>query len=214
MRLNIILLIILTAGITACAATTSVSGAWVKPEAKGSSIERALIVTLATETSRRRQFDTELSRRIGNNGTIVIAASSLLDPDVKITRPLIEQMVIDNNIDGVIVTRVTKRKVVPELITSKTDSKTYRSTGQAYGPFENDNTFNFIQYDYKADINTRDYTVAKYDMKVTTEVYEVLEGTVIYRLDTVVRNQTDISSMINKVAKKVGRKLRRAGLTQ
>jgi hypothetical protein len=214
MRLNVILLVILTAGITACAARTSVSGTWVKPEAKGTSIERALIVTLASKTSRRSQFDSELSRHIGNDGTIAIAASALLDPGIPLTRALVEQMVIDNNIDGVIVTRVTSRRVVPESITSKTDSKTYRSTGQPYGTFETDSTFNFVQYDYKPDINTSDYMIAKYDLTVTTEVYEVQQGTIVYRLDAVATNQTDVSSMINTVANKIGRKLRGAGLTR
>ena len=214
MRVKLILLVIAAAGLVACAGRTSVSGTWEDTEARGQHLNRLLIVTLARDSSRRRQFDSELRRRLSSDNTTLFTASSLLDPNAEITRAMVEKLVLDNNIDGVIVTRVTKQRMVPKEITSKTDSKVYRSTGQAYETIYTNNTFNFVQYDYKADIDTKDYTVPIYDLTLTTDINETKDGKTIYRIVSVAKNQSELSDMINTLTRKIARQMKRAKLVK
>ncbi len=212
MKVKLILLLILSACLAACAGKTSVSGNWQDENIRGQKFKKVLIVTLARESSRRQQFNSELIGNLTGVRSTAIAASSLLDPKTEITRDVIKELVVANNIDGVIVTRVTEQRVVPKEITSKTDAKSYRSTGQAYGQFETDNTFNFVQYDYKPDIDTKDYTVANYNITLSTEVYEASDGKMIYHIDSIAENQRDVSKMVNTLAKKIAKQLRRKQL--
>ncbi len=214
MRAKLILLFILSVGASGCAGNISVSGKWEDPEARGDSLSRVLIVTLARDSSRRTQFDTELALRLRNDNTQVFIASKILDPRIEITRPVIEQLVAENAVDGVIVTRVSEQRVVPKEITDKTDEKRYRSTGQAYGSMDADSTFNFVQYDYKSTIDTKDYTVLKYDLTLATDVYETTRGEIIYEVISQATNQSEPSKMINKLAEKISKQLKRTGLLQ
>jgi hypothetical protein len=214
MRAKLILLVIATAGLVACAGTTSVSGTWEDTEARGQGFNRLLIVTLARDSSRRRQFDSELRRRLSGDNTTLFTASSLLDPNVEITSAMVEKLVLDNNIDGVIVTRVTKQRMAPKEITSKTDSKVYRNTGQPYDAIHPNNTFNFLQYDYKANIDTKDYTVPIYNLTLTTDINETKDGKTIYRIVSVAKNQSELSDMINTLTRKIARQMKRAKLVK
>ncbi|MDG2154881.1 MAG: hypothetical protein P8M26_02940 [Gammaproteobacteria bacterium] len=212
MRVKLILLVIAAAGLVACAGRTTVSGTWEETEARGERFNRLLIVTLARDSSRRRQFDSELRRRLNGNTTTLFTASSLLAPNAEITSAMVEQLVLDNNIDGVIVTRVTEQRLAQKEITSKTDSKVYRSTGQLYESIYTDNTFNFVQYDYTADIAAKDYKVPVYDLTLTTDINQTKNNKTIYRIVSVAENQTDLSEMINTLTRKIARQIKRAKL--
>jgi hypothetical protein len=212
MKVKLILMLILSACLAACAGKTSISGNWEDEKVRGQKFKNVLVVTLARESSRRQQFNSELVGNLTGVRSTAIAASSLLDPKTKITRPVVKELVIANNFDGVIVTRVTEQRVVPKEITSKTDAASYRNTGQAYGEFETGNAFNFVQYDYKSDIDTKDYTVANYNLVLSTEVYETNDGKMIYRIESTAENQRDVSKMINTLAKKITKQLRRTQL--
>lgn len=214
MRVKLILLVIAAAGLVACAGRTTVSGTWEETEARGERFNRLLIVTLARDSSRRRQFDSELRRRLSGNTTTLFTASSLLAPNAEITSAMVEKLVLDNNIEGVIVTRVTEQRMAQKEITSKTDSKVYRSTGQPYEAIYTNNTFNFVQYDYTADIAAKDYKVPIYDLTLTTDINQTKSGKTIYRIVSVAENQSDLSEMINTLTRKIARQIKRAKLVR
>lgn len=212
MKVKLILLLILSTCLAACAGKTSVSGNWEDQKIRAQKFENLLIVTLARNSSRRQQFDIQLVGNLSGANSTAIAASSLVEPEIKITRAIVEELVVTNNIDGVIVTRVTEQRVVPKEITSKTDSQVYRNTGNSYGSFETGNTFDFVQYDYKPEIDTKDYTVANYNLILSTEVYETSDGKKIYHIESTAENQRDVTNMINTLSKKIAKQLRRTKL--
>jgi len=211
MQLKTFFMLILAASLAACAGRTTVNGSWEQGVTKNQKFSDVLVITLARDSSRRQQFEDEMINNLSGTRTRATAGTDLIDPSTKITREMVEGLVTEHRFDAVIVSSVKEQVVVPKEITSKTDAKNYRSTGQSYGTFgEADRTFNFVQYDYKDEIDTKDYVVAKYTLILTTEVYETSDGKMVYTATSTAENQTDPSKMINSLAKKTSRQLRRS----
>jgi len=203
--------------VAGCASNINVTGAWEPAADKRKQYSRVLVVTLAGDSTGRQQFNTALLSNIRSAGGEAWSAQTLAGNDAIVTRELVEEMVADNNADAVLVTRVVKQKVRAKEITEQTDSASMRSTGSQYsgdyGTFGSDSTFNFVQYDYKPEIEADDYIVAEYKIELSSSVYDVSKGEVpVYTITSKAEKQTDTSKMITSIAKSVADRLRSAGL--
>jgi len=206
-----IALIVVTV-ISGCAAKTSVVGNWEPGVAKNQQFKKVLVVSLASKSARRQEFEDALVANISGVRIEAISAQSLMNEDTVMERDVVVELVKQTGADSVLVTRVTDQVVKPKEITEKQDAASVRGNsstyGDPYGDFGDGSSFNFVQYDYKANIDTKDYVVAEVTLRLQSEFYDVRTAQPIYRVDSFAEGQTEPSKMINELAKKIGRNLR------
>jgi len=204
-------------GIGACTkATTQVSGQWEPNAVKKDRYSKVLVVSLASKSARRQEFENGLVAAISGVRTEAFSAQYLVTEDTVMDRETVSKLVKETGADSVLVTRVTDQVIKPKEITEKTDSANVVGTSdrfnEPFGDFGSGSTFNFVQYDYKENIDAEDYLVAEMKLALESEFYDIRTGLPVYKIIAVAEHQTETSKMIADLSKKIGNKLRGSGL--
>jgi len=210
-----IMLLLTAAVVSGCSsARTSVSGSWDDDDFRSTKYSRILIVTLAADAEGRQQFNSALTRNLRDKGVEAWSILSLADSKTVVTRELVQELASDKQSEAVLVTRIVNQEVTAKEITEKKDSAVSRGTysGDIYGDLSTGSTFNFVQVDYKPDIDAEDYIVPELSLGLSTTLYDVATEAPVYTIDSRAEKYTDTSKMINQLAGKIAGGISGAGL--
>ena len=200
-------LLLLGAGwLSASPSHADVTGAWSDNVSRDQSFSRVLIVGISPDVNQRCPFERALASKIKSANTVAIVSCDAMPLNTPLTRESIEAAVAAKNADAVLAT---------SLISKSWDVKdggTHDTRGGAYYK-ATDSYYGVYGTVVAADFQTSEsITTIKGEAHVTSKLYETRGATVVYTVDTEVRNIESRGEGLAAVTAPIGKKLRKDGL--
>ena len=200
-------LLLLSAGwLSASPSHASVTGAWSDNVSRDQSFLRVLVVGISPDRNARCAFERALASKIGSATTVAIVSCDVMGVDDPLTRESIEAAVASKNADAVLTTSLISRSWdAQDGGTSDTRGfANYKATDSYYGVYGTV---------VAADFHTAtSITTVKGEAHVTSKLYETRGATVVYTVDTKVRNIESRSEGLAAITAPIGKRLRKDGL--
>ena len=200
-------LLLLSAGwLSAAPSHASVTGAWSDNVSRDQSFSRVLVVGISPDRNQRCAFERSMAAKIQSATTVAIVSCDAIDANDALTRESIEAAVAAKNADAVFATSLIARAWdVQDGGTYDTrGSAIYKATDAYYGVYGTV---------VAADFQTQgSITTVKGEVHVTSKLYETRGATVVYTVDTKVRNIDSRSEGLAAITAPIGKKLRKDGL--
>jgi hypothetical protein len=181
----------------------AVSGSWSDNVSRDQSFSRILIVGISPDRNRRCAFERNLASKIRSADTVAIVSCDAMAPTAPLTRESIEAAVADKNADSVLATSlISKSWDVKEGGTRDTRGDAYyKATDAYYGVYGS-----VIAADFQT---SAPITSVKGKVHVTSKLYETRGATVVYTIDTKVRNIESTDEGLAAIATPIGKRLRK-----
>lgn len=187
-------------------ASATVKSAWVDKAARGKTFSRILVVGVSPNVDQRCPFERNLASRLKSESTVAMASCDVVAEKNPLTRESIEAAVAAQNADAVIAT---------SLISKAWDVKeggTYDSRGGAYYK-ATDAYYGVYGTVIAADFQTSTpVSMLSGEAHITSKFYETQGQTVIYTLDTSVKNVSSNEAGLIEITLPIGKRLRKDGL--
>jgi hypothetical protein len=187
-------------------ASASVKSAWVDKAARGKTFSRILVVGISPNIDQRCPFERNLASRLKSESTVAMASCDVVAEKNPLTRESIEAAVAAQNADAVIAT---------SLISKDWDVKqgnTYDSRGGAYYK-ATDAYYGVYGTVVAADFQTTaPVSMLNGGAHITSKLYETNGKTVVYTLDTTVKNVSSQEAGLIEITSPIGKRLRKDGL--
>lgn len=200
-------LVVLSAGwLAAPMSHAAVKGKWSDDVSRDQSFSRVLVVGITPSRNQRCQFERALASLMRSADTVVLVSCDLLPPEAPLTRESIEAVLGSENVDAVLATSLIDRAWERQeggTRDSRGDAM-FKATDAYYGPYGT-----VIAVDFQT---SDPVTIVRGRVEVTSKLYETQNATVIYTLDTKVRNVETTSGAILAITGPISDKLRKAGL--
>jgi len=103
-RINILVVILFTAWMSACTPPTKVTGSWTRMDHEPATFNKIVVLGIGHNSENRRIFEDEVETRLEARGYPVIAALDLLPPNAAIgtiTKDIVNEIFISADIDAV-----------------------------------------------------------------------------------------------------------------
>jgi hypothetical protein len=200
-------LLILSAGcFSAAPSRASVTGEWVGDASRDQSFSRVLIVGISPDIDQRCRFERALASKIKSANTVAIVSCDAMPLKAPLTRETVEAAVADKNADAVLATSlISKEWNVEEGGTHETRGDAlYKATDAYYGVYGT-----VVAADFQA---SAPITTLRGEAHVTTKLYETRGATVVYTVDTKVRNIESRAEGLAEITAPIAKKLRKDGL--
>jgi hypothetical protein len=200
------LLLLGAAWLTASASAASVKSAWSDNVSRKQTFSRILIVGISPNVDQRCPFERALADRIKSAATVAIASCDVVAEKNPLTRESIEAAVAAQKADAVIATSlITKAWSAQEGRGNDTRGDAYyKATDAYYGVY---GTVVAADFQTSAAITTLNG-----EAHITSKFYETHGETVIYTVDTKVRNVASSDAGLTEITAPIGKRLRRDGL--
>jgi len=195
------------ASLAACAGDASVTSAWADNASHKQSFSRVMVVGISPDVDTRCPFERSLVAKIKAGGTAAFASCDSVAKKNPLTRESIEEAVAAKNADAVLATSLVSKKW--EL----KDGGSYDTRGGAY--YKAVDSYYGV---YGAPVVYADFqaidsiTRAQGEAHVTSKLYETRGATVVYSVDTKVRNISSSDVGIAAITTPIAQRLRRDGL--
>jgi hypothetical protein len=199
--------LLLSAGwLSASPSHGSATGEWSDDVSRDQSFSRVLIVGISPDVNQRCPFERALASKLKSAETVALVSCDVMPPKTPLTRESIEAAVAANNADAVLATSlITKSWDAREGGTRDTrGSATYKATDSYYGAY---GTVVAADFQTSAPITTLQGRV-----HVTSKLYETQGATVVYTVNTKVRNIESRDEGIAVITPPIAKRLRKAGL--
>ena len=187
-------------------ASASVKRAWGDKAERGQTFSRILVVGVSPNVDQRCPFERNLAQRIKNESTVAMASCDVVAEKNPLTRESIEAAVVAQNADAVIAT---------SLISKEWDVKqgnTYDSRGGAYYK-ATDAYYGLYGTVVAADFQTSaPVSMLSGEAHITSKLYETQGKTVVYTLDTTIKNVSSQEAGLIEITLPIGKRLRKDGL--
>ena len=200
-------LLLLSAGwLSAFPSHASVTGAWSDNVSRDQSFSRVLVVGISPDRNQRCGFERSMASKIASATTVAIVSCDAMGVNDPLTRESIEAAVAAKNADAVLTTSLISRSWdVQDGGASDTRGSTqYKATDAYYGVYGS-----VVAADFHT---TASITTVKGEAHVTSKLYETRGATVVYTVDTKVRNIESRSEGLAAITGPIGKKLRKDGL--
>jgi hypothetical protein len=193
-------------GLCSFASQASVTGAWSDGAVRGQSFSRVLIVGISPDVNQRCPFERALASRIKSENTVAIVSCDAMPLKTPLTRESVEAAVAAKNADAVLATSlISKAWDVEEGGSHETRGDAlYKATDAYYGVYGT-----VVAADFQA---SAPITTLKGEAHVTSKLYETRGATVVYTVDTKVRNISTRAEGVAEVTTPIAKKLRKDGL--
>jgi hypothetical protein len=200
-------LVLLSAGwLAASPSHAAVTGGWSENVSRDQSFSRVLVVGISPDFNQRCAFERALASKIKSANTQAFVSCDVMPPKAPLTRETIEAAVAAKDADAVLAT---------SLVSNSWEAKeggTYDTRGGAYYK-ATDSYFGVYGTVIAADFQTAaPLTTMKGEGHVTSKLYETRGATVVYTVDTTVRNIESRSEGLAEITAPMSRKLRKDGL--
>lgn len=200
-------LLLLSAGwLSAPPSHASVKGEWSDDVSRDLSFSRVLVVGITPDRNQRCQFERAMASVIRSADTAAIVSCDLMPEGTPITRENIEAALATENADAVLATSLISRSwESQEGGTRDTRGNAlYKATDTYYGVYGT-----VVEVDFRT---SDPITTVRGKLEVTSKLYETSGATVVYTVDTKIRNVETTSEGILAIIGPISKKLRREGL--
>jgi lipopolysaccharide export system protein LptA len=200
-------LLLLSAGcLSSSSAHASVKGAWADNVSRDQSFSRVLVVGVSPDRNQRCSFEEALASKIRSANTVAIVSCNVMPAKAPLTRENVEAAVAAQNADAVLATSlITRSWEAKEGGTRDTQGNAqYKATDAYYGVY---GTVVAVDFQTSAAITT-----LKGEAHVTSKLYETRGATVVYTVDTKVRNIESRETGLLEITVPIGKRLRKDGL--
>jgi len=184
-----------------CAQSVKVASEW-HGERSGLPADKALVIAVTPDLNSRRRFEDLVAQRVSGEQTRAWASSRKMDTQAPLRRETVQEAVDRTGARLVIVTR---------LVNADLDVREAGEPGSIRARRRYDTPLDFFRYDYE--ITERDiYLVPTAAVSLSTDVYDVRSGTLLYSVDTVIPPRETRLEIMSEAARAVADRLRRDGL--
>jgi hypothetical protein len=202
-----------------CAPELAMQSAWQPDGRAAAPFSNVLVVGVSQSFDRRRFFEQAAAEALAAPGVQVTASTSRLKAGDRLDRDTVAGLVKAIGADAVVVTRIveqaTELKAQPGREVLKQPNPA--DTATAYDPA----AYILYRYDYSTTEEAPVPVVARQAI-VTTEVFAVADGRLVYRIDSVVqveaasnmRSSTSDVALLDRVGRGLGNRLRRDGVVR
>ena len=201
------LLLLGAAAITASvSASASVKGEWADKASRKQTFSRILVVGISPNVDQRCPFERNLAQRLKSDSTAAMASCDVMADKSQLTREAIEATVAAQNADAVITTSlIAKEWNVKEGNTYDTrGTAQYKATDAYYGYYGT-----VVAADFQT---SAPLTTLNGGAHITSKLYETHGATVVYTLDTTVKNVSSTEAGLIEITSPIGKRLRKEGL--
>jgi hypothetical protein len=187
-------------------AGASVKGAWVDGASRKQTFSRVLVVGISPNVDQRCPFERALATRLKNESTFAVASCDVVAQKNPLTRESIEGAVASQKADAVIATSlISKAWSVTEGNGNDTRADGFYKATDAY--------YGYYGTVVAADFQTMDsVTTLKGQAHITSKVYETHGATVVYTIDTSVKNVESGDAGLIEITIPIGKRMRKDGL--
>jgi hypothetical protein len=200
------LLLVGTGCLAASASHAAVSGEWSEGVSRDQSFARVLVVGISPDVNTRCRFERALAAKLKSANTAAIISCDVMDSSELLTREAIEAAVAAQNADAVLATSLISREwdVKEGGGRDTRGAAYYKATDSFYGVY---GTVVAADFRASAPLTTLDGAA-----HVTSKLYETRGATVVYTVDTKVRNIETRDEGIAAISEPIAKRLRRDGL--
>jgi len=200
------LLLVGAAFLLTAADAASVKSVWADNVSRDQTFSRVLVVGISPDVNQRCQFERTLVSRLRSESTVAIASCDVVAEKNPLTRESIEAAVAAENADAVLATSlISKSWELKDGGTRDTrGNASYKATDAYYGVY---GTVVAVDFHTSSSITT-----LKGEAHITSKLYETRGATVVYTVDTKIRNIESRDAALMDITAPIGKRLRRDGL--
>lgn len=194
---------LLAMSLAACAQQTRVTSQWYG-ERGGLPADRVLVVSMSRDLNIRRSFEDMVVDRLSSTGNSAWASSREMDTSAPVDHESLTRVVQATGANLVAVTRLLDQQVQ------------VGKTGEAAGvrvQRKDQTPLDFFRYDYEF-FEDPQYLVPERALTLQTDVFHGANGTLLYRIETVIPPRETRIEISNEAAKAIAARLRRDGLVR
>lgn len=192
--------------LSASASAASVKSTWADDVSRKQSFSRVLVVGISPDVNQRCRFERILAAKLESASTVAIASCDVIAEKNPLTRESIETAVAAQNADAVLATSLISRSW------SAKDGGTRDTRGDAYYK-ATDAYYGVYGTVIAADFRTSaSITTIRGKVQITSKLYETRGASVVYTVDTKVRNIESTDAGFHEITEPIGKRLRRDGL--
>jgi hypothetical protein len=183
-----------------------VKGSWSDNVSRDQSFSRVLVVGISPDINRRCAFERALASKLEIGSAEAFVSCDVMPQNAPLTRETIEAAVAAKNADAVLATSLISQSWgVEEGGTRETRGfAVYKATDSYYGVYGT-----VVAADFHA---AAPITTLQGEAHVTSKLYETRGATVVYTVDTKVRNIESRSDALAEITEPIGKRLRRDGV--
>jgi hypothetical protein len=202
----LVLQTLLLVGAASVSASASVKGEWVDKAARGKTFSRILVVGVSPNVDQRCPFERNLAQRIKSESTVAMASCDVVAEKNPLTRESIEAAVAAQNADAVIATSLISKDwdVKQGNTYDSRGSAQYKATDAYYGLYGT-----VVAADFQT---SAPVTMLNGGAHIVSKVFETQGKTVIYTLETSVKNVSSQEAGLIEITSPIGKRLRKDGL--
>ena len=183
-----------------------VKGEWSDNVSRDLSFSRILVVGISPDRNQRCRFERSMASKIGSANTVALVSCDVIPPQAPLTRESVEAAVAAENADAVFTTSLISTSwETQEGGTHDTrGTANYKATDAYYGVY---GTVVAVDFRTSAPITT-----VEGEAHVTSKLYETRGATVVYTVDTKIRNVQSTGEGLADTTGPISKRLRKAGL--
>ena len=204
----LVLQTLLLVGAASVSASASVKGEWVDKAARGKTFSRILVVGVSPNVDQRCPFERNLAQRIKSaaESTVAMASCDVVAEKNPLTRESIEAAVAAQNADAVIATSLISKDwdVKQGNTYDSRGSAQYKATDAYYGLYGT-----VVAADFQT---SAPVSMLNGGAHIVSKVFETQGKTVIYTLETSVKNVSSQEAGLIEITSPIGKRLRKDGL--
>ena len=203
---RVLLLLLGAAGLHASPVYAQVKGEWSDGASRDQAFSRVLVVGISPDLNQRCAFERSLASQLKSDSTQAFVSCDAIPRDAPLTRESIEAAVGAKNADAVFATSlVAQTSEVEEGGTRDTRGMAaYKASDAYFGVYGSVVAANFH--------TAAPLTSIKGEAHLTSKLYETRGATVVYTVDTKVRNIESRGQALAEIAPPIAKKLRKEGL--
>ncbi len=200
-------LLLVSAGcFSASPSRASVTSAWSDNVSRDQSFSRVLVVGISPDVDQRCPFERALAAKIRSENTVAIVSCDAMPLNAPLTRENIEAAVAAKNADAVLATSLISKSwdLQDRGGAGSRGGATYKATDSYYGVYGT-----VVAADFQT---SAPVTTVKGEAHVTSKLYETRGATVVYTVDSKVRNIESRGEGLAEITAPIGKRLRKDGL--
>jgi hypothetical protein len=202
-------LFLLSAGwLAAFPSHASVKGKWADDVSRDLSFSRVLVVGMSPDRNQRCRFERSMASKLRSADTVALVSCDAIPATTPLSRESIEAAVAAENADAVFTTSLISAEwEMHEGGTRDTQGLAeYRATDAFYGVYGT-----VVAVDFET---TTPLTTLERKAEVTSKLYETRGATVVYTLETKIRDVKSTGEGLAVTTGPISKKLRKAGLVR
>ena len=199
-------LLLLGGALPALPSHASTTGEWADDVSRDQTFARVMVVGISPDLNQRCAFERSMAAKIRSANTEAYVSCDVMPLKAELTRENVEAAVAAKNADAVLATSLISQEwVAQEGGTDETRGNAlYKPIDSYYGVYGT-----VIAAEFQA---SKPITTIQGEAHVVSKLYETRGASIVYTLDTKVRNIESRGEGLADITTPIGKKLRKDGL--